>query len=47
MNWISSLQKAIDYVENHITEKIDFEEVAKEACSSVFHFQRVFGIMSV
>ena len=27
MNWISSLQKAIDYVEEHITEKIDYEKV--------------------
>ena len=45
MNWISSLQKAIDYVEEHITEKIDYEKVAKEACSSAFHFQRIFGIM--
>ncbi len=45
MYWISGLQKAIDYVEDHITEKIDYEAVAKEACSSAFHFQRVFGIM--
>ena len=45
MDWIRSLQKAIDYVEEHITEKIDYEAVAKEALSSVFHFQRVFGIM--
>ena len=44
MSWISSLQRAIDYVENHLTEKIDYEEVAKRAYSSTFHFQRVFGI---
>ena len=44
MDWIESLQNAIDYIEENITEKIDYEEVAKRAYSSTFHFQRVFGI---
>lgn len=43
MDWISGLQRAIDYVEEHITEPIDYEEVAKCAYSSSFHFQRVFS----
>lgn len=42
MDWSESLQNAIDYIEEHITEKIDYEEVAKRAYSSNFHFQRVF-----
>lgn len=37
--------KAIDYVEDNITEKIDYEEVAKRAYVSSFHFQKVFSIM--
>ena len=45
MNWIQGIQAAIDYVEANITEEIDFEEVAKQAYSSSFHFQRVFGIL--
>ena len=45
MNWIQGIQRAIDYVEANITEEIDFEEVARQAYSSPFHFQRVFGIM--
>lgn len=43
MDWISGLQRALDYVEEHITEPIDFEEVVKSAYSSSFHFQRVFS----
>lgn len=43
MDWISGLQCAIDYVEEHLTDEIIYEEVAKRACSSVFHFQRVFS----
>lgn len=45
MNWIQGVQRAIDYVEANIMEEIDFEEVAKQAYSSSFHFQRVFGIL--
>ena len=45
MNWIQGIQRAIDYVESHITEELDFEAVAKQAYSSSFHFQRIFGIL--
>ncbi len=45
MDWISGIQRAIDYVEAHLTEPIDYEEVAKRAYSSSFHFQRIFSIM--
>lgn len=45
MNWIQAIQNAIDYVEEHICEKINYEEVAKAAYSSSYHFQRVFGIL--
>lgn len=45
MNWIQGVQRAIDYVEANITEEIDFEEAARQAYSSSFHFQRIFGIL--
>lgn len=45
MNWIQGIQRTIDYIEANITEGIDFEEVARQAYSSSFHFQRVFGIL--
>lgn len=45
MNWIQGIQRAIDYVEENITEEIDFEKAARQAYSSSFHFQRVFGIL--
>lgn len=45
MDWIQGIQRALDYVEANITEKIDPEEAAKRAYSSFFHFQRVFGIL--
>ncbi len=45
MEWIKGIQRAIDYVEMHITEKINYEDIAKEAYSSSFHFQRIFSII--
>ena len=45
MDWIQGIQRAIDYVEENITEEIDFEEAANQAYSSSFHFQRVFSIL--
>ncbi len=45
MDWITGIQRAIDYTEAHLTDEIDYENVAKAAYSSSFHFQRVFGIL--
>ena len=45
MEWISEIQRAIDYIEQHLTEEIDYEAAAREAYSSSFHFQRVFSIL--
>ncbi|MBQ8642483.1 MAG: AraC family transcriptional regulator [Clostridia bacterium] len=45
MNWIAALQNAIDYIEDHLTEEIDYECAARAAMSSSHHFQRVFHIL--
>lgn len=45
MDWIIGIQRAIDYVEEHLTDKISYDEVAKKAYASSFHFQRVFGMI--
>ena len=45
MDWITGMQKAIDYIEANLTEEIDYEKVAAECFSSSYHFQRVFSII--
>lgn len=45
MDWITGVQNAINYIEAHITEELDYEDIAKESFSSAFHFQRVFSIL--
>lgn len=45
MDWITGMQKAIDYIEANLTEEIDYEKVAAQSFSSSYHFQRVFSIL--
>lgn len=45
MDWIVGMQRAIDYIEAHLTEEIDYEKVAAESFSSSYHFARVFSIL--
>ena len=42
MDWTQRLNKAVDYIENHLTEDPDPEELARIAGCSFYHFQRVF-----
>ena len=45
MDWITGIQNAIDYIETHLTETIDYDIVAKQSFSSTYHFQRIFSIL--
>lgn len=45
MEWVVGIQRAIDYIEDHITEELDYEEIARTGFSSSYHFQRVFSIL--
>lgn len=45
MDWITAIQRALDYTEAHLADDIDYEMVAKQAYSSVFHFQRMFSML--
>ena len=45
MDWITGIQKALDYIEAHLTEEIDYEKIAAESFSSSYHFQRIFSIL--
>ena len=45
MDWITGIQNAINYIEDHLTDEIDYEQVARASFSSSFHFQRVFSIL--
>ena len=46
MDWVERIGKAIDYIEEHLSESLEAENIAKENYTSVFHFQRVFSIVA-
>ncbi|KAA9029445.1 AraC family transcriptional regulator [Niallia endozanthoxylica] len=46
MALVESLQKAIDYMEEHLLDHLTIEEISKRANVSPFHFQRTFMILT-
>lgn len=46
MEWIDRLNHAINYMEENMTDTIDFDMVAKIAGCSTYHFQRMFTYMA-
>ena len=46
MEWIDRLNSAINYIEGHLTEEIDMDEIARITLCSSYHFQRMFAYMA-
>lgn len=46
MEWIERLNKAINYIEEHLTDEINYDRLGQIACCSAYHFQRMFTYMA-
>ena len=46
MKWVERLNEAIGYMEEHLTDEIDYEQLGRIACCSSYHFQRMFTYMA-
>lgn len=46
MEWVEKMNRAIDYIEDHLEDRVDYEKVAQIACCSVFLFQRMFSFLT-
>lgn len=46
MEWIERLNEAMNYIEEHLTDEMNYEELAKIAGCSTYHFQRMFAYMA-
>ena len=46
MDWVRTINSAIDYMESHLTEPITLSEIADAVYLSVFHFQRAFSLLT-
>jgi AraC family transcriptional regulator len=45
MDWLKGIQNAVCFIEDNLTEELDYDEIAKKAFVSSFHFQRAFSIL--
>lgn len=46
MEWIQSMQKAVDYIEENILDSLNIEKIAENVYSSSTNFQRIFSIIT-
>ena len=46
MEWLERLNQCIDYIEENLSNTVSYEQAAKIACCSTFHFQRMFSYIA-
>lgn len=46
MEWSRRLNESMHYIETHLTDEIDTEQLGRIACCSSYHFQRMFTYMA-
>lgn len=46
MEWVSRLNEAVDYIEVNLDKEISYDKAAQIACSSTFHFIRMFSYIA-
>lgn len=46
MEWLLQLQNAVNYMEKHLLEKINYENAAKSVFMSSYNFHRTFSLMA-
>ena len=46
MEWIDSMNAAMEYIELHLTDEISYDHAARAARCSTYHFQRMFSYIA-
>lgn len=46
MDWIDRMNEAIRYIEENLTDRIEYEKLGQIACCSAYHFQRMFAYIA-
>ncbi len=46
MEWVERLNRSLKYIEEHLTDEIDYEKLARTAGCSSYHYQRMFVYMA-
>lgn len=46
MDWLAKMNSAIEYIETHLTDELDYSAIAQKACCSSYNFQRMFSFIT-
>lgn len=46
MEWLERLNQSINYIEDNLSNEINYDHAARIACCSTFHFQRMFSYIA-
>ena len=46
MGWIQRFNQALRFIDANLTERMELEQIAKQADTSSFHFQRMFHMLA-
>ena len=46
MDWVRTINNAIEYMENHLTDEITLADIARNVHLSAFHFRRAFSLLT-
>jgi len=46
MDLLAQLNKALSYIEENLADRVDYQEAAKIACCSEYHFTRMFSFLA-
>ena len=46
MEWIDRMNQSLEYIEEHLTDDISYEQLGQIACCSAYHYQRMFAYMA-
>ena len=46
MEWVERLNQSMEYIEEHLTDEIQMEQLGRIACCSSYHYQRMFNYMA-
>lgn len=43
--WIEGFQRSVDFIEAHLTDEMEIDDIAAKAALSPFYYQRIFGAL--
>lgn len=46
MDWLDRMNQAMEYIETHLYEPVNYDQIARVACCSTYHFQRMFSFIT-